>query len=328
MATPAAPICPRCGYDQSGTVASWDRADPLACPLRGVCTECGLEFRWGDLLSLKLGRTSRFYEVAEWRLRRSFLITAWRALTPWSFWRWALMEYAVNWVRMALVVGCATFFAHACASAFRALAIYALDENPIIWTFYSRWRGGGGSLWSGWDGWDRRVYWALTMLWPLGDGIGFPGWTAFTPLSLLAVLAAMFMPLTFLLLPDSLPKARVRRSHLVRIWAYGLIALPVVVSLTDVVVWAGDRAWGLIVESDSMEYSLGIYTFAEIRWWILLGLVCLWLLAWWGVACRRYLRLPHSRAVAPVMLFVSLLLSLVAIWACGLGTWFVFHTMR
>ena len=36
------PKCPRCGYDQSGEVATWtDR-----CPLEGRCTECGRVFEW------------------------------------------------------------------------------------------------------------------------------------------------------------------------------------------------------------------------------------------------------------------------------------------
>ena len=36
--------CPRCGYDLSGEIATWTEA----CPVRGLCTECGLEFAWGE----------------------------------------------------------------------------------------------------------------------------------------------------------------------------------------------------------------------------------------------------------------------------------------
>jgi hypothetical protein len=38
--------CPRCEYDLSST-ASWTQA----CPLEGVCSECGTCFRWSDLLA-------------------------------------------------------------------------------------------------------------------------------------------------------------------------------------------------------------------------------------------------------------------------------------
>ena len=40
------PLCPRCRYDLAGVVASWSSA----CPCAGVCSECGLDFLWPDLL--------------------------------------------------------------------------------------------------------------------------------------------------------------------------------------------------------------------------------------------------------------------------------------
>lgn len=39
------PICPRCGYDQSGIVDTWTDS----CPTEGVCTECGLGFEWATV---------------------------------------------------------------------------------------------------------------------------------------------------------------------------------------------------------------------------------------------------------------------------------------
>jgi hypothetical protein len=42
--------CPRCGHDLRGVVASWREA----CPLTGICTECGLELEWADVLSARL----------------------------------------------------------------------------------------------------------------------------------------------------------------------------------------------------------------------------------------------------------------------------------
>jgi hypothetical protein len=49
-APPPRTACPRCGHDLRGVIASWREA----CPLTGICTECGLEFAWGDLLSGRL----------------------------------------------------------------------------------------------------------------------------------------------------------------------------------------------------------------------------------------------------------------------------------
>lgn len=39
-------VCPRCGYDLHGTIDTWTDA----CPLTGVCSECGLEFIWSEIL--------------------------------------------------------------------------------------------------------------------------------------------------------------------------------------------------------------------------------------------------------------------------------------
>ena len=37
--------CPRCGYELRGIVDSWTES----CPLLGVCSECGLEFKWSEV---------------------------------------------------------------------------------------------------------------------------------------------------------------------------------------------------------------------------------------------------------------------------------------
>jgi hypothetical protein len=38
----SAPRCPKCGYDQSGAIATWE----AKCPLDGQCPECGYAFSW------------------------------------------------------------------------------------------------------------------------------------------------------------------------------------------------------------------------------------------------------------------------------------------
>jgi hypothetical protein len=42
---PTTPICPKCGYDQSGEIATWE----TKCPLEGRCPECGVVLSWGVL---------------------------------------------------------------------------------------------------------------------------------------------------------------------------------------------------------------------------------------------------------------------------------------
>lgn len=78
------PACPRCGYDQSGVMATWtDR-----CPVEGRCSECGIEFAWSDILDP--GRcVLAWYVEHSGRLRGQLARTAptlMRMLLPWVFW--------------------------------------------------------------------------------------------------------------------------------------------------------------------------------------------------------------------------------------------------
>ena len=79
----AAPLCPRCGYDLTGLVSSWIDA----CPVRALCTECGLEFWCGNVLGPRLLGPAWSYEhTLEPRTER-FWRTSWAALWPWMIWR-------------------------------------------------------------------------------------------------------------------------------------------------------------------------------------------------------------------------------------------------
>ena len=56
----AEPMCPRCGYDLSGQVRTWTDA----CPLAGVCTECGFEVEYRFVLNPGLTARWRYFETA------------------------------------------------------------------------------------------------------------------------------------------------------------------------------------------------------------------------------------------------------------------------
>ena len=43
------PICPKCGYDQSGEIATWQ----TQCPMTGTCTECGEQLRWAEVFAIQ-----------------------------------------------------------------------------------------------------------------------------------------------------------------------------------------------------------------------------------------------------------------------------------
>lgn len=79
------PICPKCGYDQSGIIATWG----LACPLRGQCTECAYEFQWANVIDPArvdlLWYTEHIHRKRDLPYRS--LQTLWRLLFPNAFWR-------------------------------------------------------------------------------------------------------------------------------------------------------------------------------------------------------------------------------------------------
>ena len=53
--SPRGILCPKCSYDLRGTMGDWSRA----CPLRGVCPECGLQFEWAEMIGEKSGPVGR-----------------------------------------------------------------------------------------------------------------------------------------------------------------------------------------------------------------------------------------------------------------------------
>ncbi|MAO24335.1 MAG: hypothetical protein CMJ35_11355 [Phycisphaerae bacterium] len=102
------PICPKCGYDQSGEIATWQSQ----CPMHGTCPECGLAFEWADVIDPSRARLGWYVEHAPgWRsmLRRS-LPTLWYLLIPNRYWRRMRMESPrsvkrfVLWVALVLMI--------------------------------------------------------------------------------------------------------------------------------------------------------------------------------------------------------------------------------
>ena len=94
--------CPRCGYDLHGLVKSWKHE----CPLSGVCSECGLEFEWGELLS-------PYHTVARWCVEYShgwgFVGSSFKTLllillSPARFWRELKMVHTTRWIGIPAII--------------------------------------------------------------------------------------------------------------------------------------------------------------------------------------------------------------------------------
>jgi len=98
------PICPKCGYDQSGEIATWESV----CPLDGRCPECGLGFAWGEVFDPLLNDLDWYAEHGRsirgmiWRtpgtcLRLVHPVRFWHAVgvvervSPWRLLVWAIL---------------------------------------------------------------------------------------------------------------------------------------------------------------------------------------------------------------------------------------------
>lgn len=195
------PACPRCGYDQRGVIDSWTQS----CPLSGICSECGLEFQWRDLLDPRFKIKPMLFEHAQSRYVLSFSYTFWRMLRPWSFWRWVRLEDEISTYRLGVFV----FFALPLLSA-AALTIMI----PIAFAC-----GLVISIGTSWvDPGDVLMNTIFAFSWTYDLAVILP---------LIGLLAATAIaPGILVLFGDSMKLARVRRVHLLRVWVYSLVCVP------------------------------------------------------------------------------------------------------
>lgn len=84
------PICPKCGYDQSGEIATWS----TQCPIEGTCPECGYQLHWPDIVNPARIKLPWFIEHAKSKrqLITRTLPTLWILLIPNRYWRRVTME--------------------------------------------------------------------------------------------------------------------------------------------------------------------------------------------------------------------------------------------
>jgi hypothetical protein len=79
------PICPKCGYDQSGEIATWKSN----CPINGICNECGIPFHWADIFDPTRTRLRWYAEhaMSPWQILIRTPKTLLKLLLPHRFWR-------------------------------------------------------------------------------------------------------------------------------------------------------------------------------------------------------------------------------------------------
>lgn len=295
------PICPKCGYDQSGEIATWESQ----CPVMSICPECGLEFEWADVFDPSrnyLGWYSEHARSILSMLTRSPSTIA-RLVLPWIFWRSVtivhpialrrLMAWIVMvWIGLHLVASVPFAYYNWIAidqwqfgsvelmyQAYGAQGILALISNalfsPLIHILDSR---GLTPVFFGSNG--------TTYLYSFFD----------IAIGMLAVIGfSSTWVLILLVIPTTRRIAKIRTGHILR--AFIICLLPGVL-LFEVLRF--ESAYGMVARvSPSDLLPLTIY----------IGLP--WMIVFWGAAVLVGWRLKHAWALI-VLGTIAALLGMIA----------------
>lgn len=295
----ADPRCPRCRCDLRGEVAHWS----TRCPLESVCTECGLAFEWKDIFSY--ARHPWLFE-ASWRYRpmRRISATVTSALRPRRFWRDVRMSDRIHLRPPGLVLLAVVLVA---VLGPTALETYH-DHSALL-----RSRRSPPHLTGHY--WINLVSAAFAQI---------AGWTAGRFAA--PILMLIGLPLTFLSVPITLGRARVRPGHIARIALYSVVG-PLLILLT----WLAVRAACATFGSTRLAFAVDpwmlrfrpstddhVLTVMLRMTWQPLALVAIttwWLWVWWSCAFRSYLRFDRTQRVLITMLVMAVLVGLTAAWS-------------
>lgn len=295
------PVCPRCGYDQSGVAAAWTNA----CPLRQRCSECGLDLDVARVMNPQHYRVAWFFEHVP--RRKLGLLSPWRtlcrAVLPWRFWRerdGVRLDSEFSLVRLFL------WLPMLVAPVWVLTAVLSSGRIIIGYDAVS----GGRNL----DLRDWATIVANSLLEPLGVGY-FDYLYRFQaqgslPYFIKAWLqCCALMPMMILILSRTRFTCRVRACHVLRasVYGFGHVALwPVYLlaeEISDSVPWPS-----VLVRATGVPWSYEEWT----RAMLLSGLLGVaWFAAWWYVVIVRVFRLRHALGVWLLLMVACVLLFVI-----------------
>jgi len=301
-------------------IASWINS----CPLDGRCVECGLDFRWSDLL--RPDALPRWYvERADGRYF-SGTRTLLRSLRPWRFWTSIKMTMPVSarlWtypIRLLAILTVLSVLATlprtivslpprmpkdpvadiAAIAGSLLMPFLHVPTDEVMDDMVPEWSLGAPGAPMPWDGvWRSENRGARTgahrpsELWAATWG-GVPTLCEFT------LVACAGSAATFVVLPIVRRRAKVRWEHVRRATVCGLVI--VVIMVVTKWVWDGTAIAGEFQEPYPWAYR---YPSAPTPWILLMLPVLLFI--WWWNASRFYLRLERPAAVAASVTVVGTL---------------------
>ncbi len=154
-----APSCPRCGYDASGLVATWERN----CPMQARCPECGGTSESSVLFDVERRGPAWSFEHGKRRMARRWLRTGVRTLAPGRLWpagkRWRGLRPEYPLAPGRLVILAVTWLAvlHLTCGVLLGLTELGLAAYGSPTLSNARWWD--VRSWSFWWGMARRAVW-------------------------------------------------------------------------------------------------------------------------------------------------------------------------
>lgn len=309
--------CPRCGYNQRGTIETWT----TACPLDGTCSECGLVFAWSDLLAQGARLPNWSVETGgPFAIIRTLPATMRRTLHPRRFWSEISLAAPCRWGRLVLfnlllvamlIVGLHCTIGALAAAEWRTSILASTNPanlNELIAAVTKAMLQPWSETPLGWwraSGWRRNFPMSspadlVSLLWRDSH---------LRPLLIQFAVMHLVMPLVFIVLPYARRRAKVRAVHIVRITLYttplflwmllGLLTM----SIADTAYVATSGSW--------LDMLFNWYASAD---WMLPLLTVVLLTWWWRCACRHYLKMTHSFAIAVSVVVIAGLAGLVMLY--------------
>lgn len=296
--------CLRCGYDLSGAAAAWNHAESTSCPMRGTCSECGLEFAWGDVFSPTLGPARGYFENAEGLGLVSALRTWLWTLWPPLFWSYVGMRATRSPWRMLLWLGLVLVLQQGVFAAL-VLALRAFTRRAASPLPSGVGKSGSPSIQWLWNDLIspilcNRFEWSSLSTRLTAPTIRVrPGWQAWETVFIPTCVALLVVPVMFGAIPDSRRAGRLRRVHVVRatVCSLSLVASLGALRLPDALTgWLVDGPRVGHGASSTVPRGVVFAYLAEHQIAFAAGVLC-WVLFWWWSAIRFGFKLRHGTIV-------------------------------
>ena len=270
---PPTPICPKCGYDQSGTIATWS----TQCPTQGTCPECGFEFSWANIFDPNRASLPWYVEHITHKrqlVSRTFP-TLLRLFNPIKFWKVLTLLLPVN--LRVLLLWYATLFLvlHSAASISYAVAYYhRIYARPGYWSKLFDSKGIYAYPELAFNAFFRNIVEMRSQAGALGLSkiqIDFHGWMSVAnlilrPASLSIGINFMWL-IVLLVIPTTRRLAKIRRAHVYRAFLLSMVCTLTILQTTRIDTGSGFQYWRMHTELYGYRPMLQLLVIWQLIFW-------------------------------------------------------------